>query len=106
MSNPQIGSYKINKENSLLKNCFQADLVIALIHGELKILKSRWGEPECLDPHLSLDILIKALRTGAMGFNPENFNMFKEAIEQELREEIMKVLNKYKCLDEKKKRGK
>lgn len=99
MTNPQAGWNRSDPKDSIMANTFKADILIALVQGELKILKNRWGTSKYLEPHLFLDIFTKGLRTGAMKCNLEKFNLFKEPIEQELREVILKVFNKYEILE-------
>lgn len=98
MTNPQAGWNRSNSEN-IMSNALNADLLIALVNGELKILKSRWGTTKYLDLHLFLDVFIKGLRTGVMKCNLKKFNLFKEPIEQELKEAILEVFNKYEILE-------
>jgi|ADurb_Leu_01_Slu_FD_contig_111_52975_length_3360_multi_3_in_0_out_0_5 hypothetical protein len=103
MPNPQTGGWRINKENSIMDGVHKSCLLISLDHaGEIRILKNRWGTTNDIDLHLLLEVLTKSLRTRVIGCNIDNFNMFKSAIEEELKEEIMKVLSKYAVLEKKK----
>ena len=102
MPNPQTGGWRINKENSIMDGVHKSCLLISLDHaGEIRILKNRWGNIDNIDLHLLLEIFTQSLRTRVIGCNVKNFNIFKVAIEEELKKEIIKVLDKYSIMEKK-----
>jgi hypothetical protein len=106
MANPQTSGWRVNKERSMIDSIHRSNLLISLDHsGEVRILKNRWGTTDDIDLHLLLEIFTQSLRTRVIGCNIKNFNMFKAAIEEELKEEILKVLNKYKVMENKNESG-
>ena len=106
MANPQTSGWRVNKERSIMDSIHRSNLLISLDHsGEVRILKNRWGNIDNIDLHLLLEIFTQSLRTRVIGCNIKNFNMFKAAIEEELKEEILKVLNKYKVMENKNESG-
>ncbi len=102
MANPQTSGWRVNKERSIMDSIHRSNLLISLDHsGEVRILKNRWGTTDDIDLHLLLEIFTQSLRTRVLGCNIKNFNMFKAAIEEELKKEIIKVLDKYSIMEKK-----
>ena len=100
MANPQTSGWRVNKERSMINSIHISNLLISLDHsGEVRILKNRWGNIDNIDLHLLLEIFTQSLRTRVIGCNVKNFNIFKVAIEEELKERVEYFKSEDKLLE-------
>lgn len=89
-----------NISTTAVKSSFSdMDVIIGMDHsGQMHIIKNERGEEgvKTININIIMRMFIQALRTGIMKFaSNDKFKIFSEAIEKDLENAIMNIVNKY-----------
>lgn len=96
-----IKDFDWNLPNNIsVKSSFSdMDVIIGMDHsGQMHIIKNERGEEgvKTININIIMRMFIQALRTGIMKFaSNDKFKIFSEAIEKDLENAIMNIVNKY-----------